>query len=51
MVGIDNIARVRVNGESCLALLGNGTQINTITLGYVENRSLGVGPISDLIGR
>ena len=27
----ENIARVRINGESCMALLDNGTQINTIT--------------------
>ena len=48
--GIKNIARVRVNGESCMALLDNGTQINTIMLGFVENHSLEVGPLSDLVG-
>ena len=48
---IDNVARVRVNGESCMAFLDNGMQINTIMARYVENYSLDVGPISDLVGR
>ena len=34
-----------------MALLDIGTQINTITPGYVENHSLDVRPISDLVGR
>ena len=34
-----------------MALLDNGMQINTIMPGYVENHSLNVRPISDLIGR
>ena len=34
-----------------MALLDNGAQINTITLGFVENHSLDVGPLSDLVGR
>ena len=34
-----------------MTLLHNGAQINTIMQGYVENHSLDVGPISDLIGR
>ena len=46
-----NIARVRVNGESCMALLDNDMQINTIMQGFVENCSLDVGPLSDLVGR
>ena len=33
-----------------MALLDSGMQINTITPGYMENHSLDVGPISDLIG-
>ena len=33
---IKNIDRVRVNGESCIALLDNGAQINTITPGFIE---------------
>ena len=49
--GIENVARVRVNGESCMALLDNGVQINTIMPGFVENCSLDVGPLSDLVGR
>ena len=48
--GIENVARVRVNGESCMALLDNGAQINTITLGFVENYSLDIGPLSHLVG-
>ena len=51
MVWDKNVARVRVNGESCVALLDSGTQINTIMLGFIENHSLDVGPLSDLIGR
>ena len=48
--GIKNIARVRVNGESCMPVLDNGVHINTITLGFVENHSLDVEPLSDLVG-
>ena len=33
-----------------MALLDNGTQINTITPRYVSNHSLQVGPITNLIG-
>ena len=32
-----------------MALLDNGTQITTIMLGFVENHSLDVGPLSDLV--
>ena len=32
--GVKNIAKVRINGESCMALLDNGAQINTIMLRY-----------------
>ena len=34
-----------------MALLDNSAQINTIMLGFVENCSLDVGPLSDLVGR
>ena len=34
-----------------MALLDNGMQINTTIPGYVENHSLNITPISDLIGR
>ena len=34
-----------------MALLDSGMQINSIMPGYVENHSLDVRPISDLIGR
>ena len=33
-----------------MALLDNGAQVNTITLRYVCEHSLGVGPITDLMG-
>ena len=33
-----------------MSLLDNGAQINTITLRYMNNHSLQVGPIADLIG-
>ena len=48
--GIGNVAKVKINGESCMALLDNGTQVNTIMLWYVSNHSLQVGPITDLMG-
>ena len=48
--GIENVAKVKINGESCMALLDNGVQVNTITLRYVKEHSLQVGPITDLMG-
>ena len=33
-----------------MALLDNGMQINTITLGFVKTHSLDIGPLSDLVG-
>ena len=33
-----------------MALLDNGAQVNTITPGYVNEHSLQVGPITDLMG-
>ena len=33
-----------------MALLDNGTQVNTITPRYVNEHSLQVGPITDLMG-
>ena len=47
---MENIARVRINGESCMGLLDNGAQVNTITPRYVKEHSLPVGPITDLMG-
>ena len=44
------MAKVKINGESCKALLDNGVQINTITPNYVKNHSLEMGQITDLIG-
>ena len=48
--GIENVAKVKINEESCMALLDNGVQVNTITLRYVKEHSLQVGPITDLMG-
>ena len=48
---IKNIARIRVNRESCMALLDNGMQINTIMPDFVKNHSLDEGPLSDLVVR
>ena len=44
------MARVRINGESCIALLDNGVQINTITPKYVSDHSLQMGLITNLLG-
>ena len=48
--GIENIAKVKINGESCMSLLDNGVQVNTIMPRYVKEHSLQVGPITDLMG-
>ena len=47
--GIENIARVKINGDSCMALLDNGTQINTIMPKYVSDHLLQMGLITDLL--
>ena len=47
---IENIDKVKINGESCMALLDNGTQVNTIMLRYVSNHSLQVEQITYLMG-
>ena len=49
--GVENVAKVKINGESCMTLLNNGVQINTITPSYVKSHSLEMGLITDLIGR
>ena len=48
--GIENVAKVKTNGESCIALLDNGVQVNTIMPRYVKEHSVQVGPITDLMG-
>ena len=48
--GIENVAKVKINGESCMALLDNGVQVNTIMLRYIKEHSLQVGLITDLMG-
>ena len=47
---MENIAKVKINGESNIALLDNGAQMNTFTPRYVKEHSLPVGPITDLMG-
>ena len=47
---MENVAKVKINGESCMALLDNGTQVNTITPRYVNEHSLQVAPMTDLMG-
>ena len=49
--GVKNVAKVKINGESCMALLNIGVQINTIMPSYVKTHSLEMGPVTDLIGR
>ena len=49
--GLENVAKIRINGETCMALLDNGMQLNTIMSHYVRSNSLEVGPITDLVGR
>ena len=41
---------MKINGKSCMALLDNGAQINTIMPRYVSDHSLLVGPITNLLG-
>ena len=48
--GAENVAKMKINGESCEALHDNGAQINTVLPHYVKNHSLEMGPITDLIG-
>ena len=48
--GVENVAKVRINRESCMALLDNGAQINIITPHFIEECSLDVGPRTDLVG-
>ena len=48
--GIENVVKVKINGESCMAFLDNGAQVNTIMLRYVKEHSLQVGPITNLMG-
>ena len=49
--GVENVAKVRINGESCMALLNNGAQINMVTPSFMEECSLNVGPLTDLMAR
>ena len=42
------MAQVSLEGEECLALLDSRSQVNTMTLEYVEARELKVFPIEEL---
>ena len=44
------MTKVKINVESCIALLDNGVQVKTIMPRYVNKHSLQVGPITDLMG-
>ena len=46
---MENVVQVKINGESCMALLDNGVPVNTITPRYVKEHSLPVGPITNLV--
>ena len=46
---VENIAKVKINGESCQDLLDSGAQVNTITPDCVRGHSLGRGPVADLV--
>ena len=48
---VENVAKVKINGQSCMGLLNNGAQINTIMPSYVKSYSLEMGQITNLIGR
>ena len=48
--GVEDVARVRINGDSCMAPLYNGAQINTIAPKYISDHSLQMGPITNLLG-
>ena len=44
------MAKVKINGESCMALLDNCAQVNTIMPRYINEHSLQVGLITHLMG-
>ena len=48
--GIEDVAKVKINGESCVALLDNGAQVSTIIPKYGNKHSLQVGPTTDIMG-
>ena len=47
--GPENIAWVRINEESCWALLHFGSTVNAVTPEFVEAHSLDVGLLRDLV--
>ena len=47
---IENVSKVKINRESCMALLDNSAQVNTIMPRYINEHSLQVGLITNLMG-
>ena len=47
---VENVARVRINGESCMALLDNVALINTIIPKYLSDHLLQMELITNLLG-
>ena len=45
----ENIAQVRINDESCWALLDNGSMVNAVTPEFVKAHCLDVGLLSNLV--
>ena len=41
---------MKINGEGCMALLDNGAQVNIIMQRYINEHSLQVGLITNLMG-
>ena len=46
--GPENIAEIRIDGESSWVLLDSGLTINVVTSEFVKVCSLDIGPLSDL---
>ena len=46
--GPENMAQVKIDGESSWALLDNGSTINSLTLEFIWVHSLNIGPLSVL---
>ena len=47
--GPEKIAQVRIDEESCWALLDNGSMVNAVTPEFVGAHSFDVGLLSDLV--
>ena len=47
--GPENIAQVKIDDEGSWALLDSGSTINAVTLEFVKDQSLDVGPLNNLV--